>query len=462
MSSRFDANQNLVRRFTGLVACICLAVCTSSASAQFFNGQQIQQIGGVLINSKGVVQNSSADLDKEARDAILKQLGKVDGQLADKVQLRMVSLRGLHAEMAKAVEKKTKISEEAQYLAGLLRVEYVLLVPEKNDILIGGPAEGWKVDEQGNVVGKTTGLPVLRLEDLMVALRSSSNARQGYGISVSINPTEEGNKKLSKFLTQFQRSGSRFNERAATAVEEVMGPQDVSLTGIDKDSRFAQVLVAADYQMKRLSMGFEEAPIKGMPSFLELCQKKNSRFGTLTPRFWMECNYEPVKHTEDKLAWKIEGSVKALTENEVVEKSGKRTGTGRSNKLAKTWADNMTKNYDKLAEKQPIFAELQNIMDLSVVAALIEKEGMLKKVGLELPYMTDNGKLATPSLNVPKTVPTQCSFCALSNSTLVTASGGVQVDSWGVLDNAKQDVKVAAVRSAALDAAGENWWWNAK
>ena len=460
MSNRFDGHSVFAGRFCGLIALVGVALICSTSSAQFINGNQIQQIGGVLIDAQGVVANTNNQLSAQLRKEILKQVENAQGKMADKAGLRAVSLKGLHAEVKNAIDNEKQIPASALYLAGLQRIQYVIVDPEKKDILLVGPAEGWTVNKQGNVVGKTTGLPVLHLEDLMIALRSSDNARQGEGISVSINPTEEGNKKLAAFFKRFQRSGQKFNTKAATMVEQVMGPQDVTLTGVDTHSRFAQVLVAADYQMKRLSMGFEKSPVKNMPSFLALCQKTDTNARSMTPRFWMECNYKPVKHSKDKLAFEIEGSVKAMTESEVVEKSGKRVGTGRQNKLAKKWADSMTKNFDKLKKAEPVFAELQNIMDLSVVAALIQSERLLKKADMSLNYFTDKKKLDVPELNVPKSVPTQCSFCSLSRSTLVTASGGVQVDSWAVIENLKQDKAVSTARTTILAKAGDQWWWN--
>ena len=53
-------------------------------------------------------------------------------------------------------------------------------------------------------------------------------------------------------------------------------------------------------------------------------------------------------------------------------------------------------------------------------------------------------------------------FCSLKRGTLVTASGGVQIDSWSVLDRQVTDAKVAQVRQQTLAAAGNQWYWNAK
>jgi len=35
-------------------------------------------------------------------------------------------------------------------LAGLQRIEYVFLAPDSKDIVLAGPAEGWRVNEQGD------------------------------------------------------------------------------------------------------------------------------------------------------------------------------------------------------------------------------------------------------------------------------------------------------------------------
>ncbi len=41
-------------------------------------------------------------------------------------------------------------------LAGLTKIDYVLLYPESNEIVIAGPAEGFVEDSTGRVVGIET------------------------------------------------------------------------------------------------------------------------------------------------------------------------------------------------------------------------------------------------------------------------------------------------------------------
>ena len=71
-------------------------------------------------------------------------------------------------------------------MAGLTRVKYVLVYPEQNDVVLAGPAEGWRVDALGNVVGASSGQPVLLLDDLMVALRVAEQANMTASAARSI------------------------------------------------------------------------------------------------------------------------------------------------------------------------------------------------------------------------------------------------------------------------------------
>ena len=149
-----------------------------------------------------------------------------------------------------------------------------------------------------------------------------------------------------------------------------------------------------------------------------------------------------------------------MTEDELVTAEGEVVGTGRKNPIAEQWANQMTEKYDELSVAETIFGELRNIMDMSVVGALVVREEMLRKVNLELPVLTGKVELDTPDWPTPRAVDTQCSFMKVGRNTVVTASGGVLVDSWGVADKQEESPMVGLVRTQA-DADGMSlWWWN--
>jgi len=369
----------------------------------------------------------------------------------------MVSLRRLN-EAAAASEKTVAelLPDELRFLAGIQRIQYVFVYPEDHDIVLAGPGEGWKVDEEGNVVGVTTGRPVLRLEDLIVAFRTADNARRG-GISCSIDPTAEGRQRLEALSAK--RSGSGAPPLAA--MKKALGPQQITLTGVPTDSHFARVLVSSDFHMKRLGMHLEPSPIKALPSFIEMLKHDNTSREHPTPRWWMACDYEPLGRSDDGLAFELRGrGVKCLAEDEVVDAQGRVSGAGAANSIAQKWADLMTEHYDELAAKEPSFGDLRNVMDMCVIAALIAKEQLLAKASCELTTLFgSSSKLSVLPLNSPKTVDSMCSSVKKGDE-LIVMSGGVLIASWQAADKTELRPAVAEARQHArpVAAPGQAWW----
>ncbi len=446
--------------YTRLAAFFAVAcwIAAGPAIAPVWAGNLFRQpaVGGVSIDASGVVTSASPRSREMLRAEMMREYSRPGDGLLKPVKMRMVSLKGLEAACADALKNNAgKLPDEVKYLAGLQRIEYVFAYPEQNDIVLAGPAEGWKIDPTGEVVGITTGRPVLHFDDLLVALRTVNNANRGAGIGVSIDPTAEGRQRFNQVMSR-QR---RFSPAMVAALQEAMGPQQVSITGVPIDSHFARVLVAADYRMKRLAMGLDKAPIK-MPSYIQMLAASRKQPSSATPRWWMACNYGTCEKTADGLAWKLNGpGVKVQTEDELVDGDGKVTGTGRSSGLAAKWAKTMTDSYDELSQHDLVFGDLRNVMDLCVIAAVIEKEGLKDAAGFSAPLLTSpSSELAIGKWNAPKTVDTQCSFLKSGRSYIITASGGVDIDSWKVASTA-QVSNTLATQHAAIKPA-KHWWWN--
>jgi hypothetical protein len=352
------------------------------------------------------------------------------------------------------------LPDEVRYLAGLQRVQYVLLDPSRKDIVLAGPGEGWKIDDRGNVVGTTSGLPVLRLDDLLVALRTVGAARS-VGISVSIDPTPEGRRQLDQYVAQLRRQRTPMTREVVAGLAESVGLQEISLTGVPPDSHFANVLVAADYRLKQLAMNLDQAPIAGLPGFLDLLRAKKRLPGTATPRWWLACHYAPLARSEDRLVWQLRGQgVKAMTENEVV-KDGQVQGTGTEDPAAKEFATRFTDKFEALAKKDLIFSEVRNLMDLCVVAALIAKEDLSGLAGCDLSLLAGTpSPVKLESWAVPKHVATQCSFVKVRGSYVITASGGVAIESWQVAQRSEVLADLRQTHASATAPLGTTWWWN--
>ncbi len=413
-------------------------------------------VGGVAVDAEGAITGTVARLTEQQRSDLLEQIKQSGGNTAGGVGTRVISLTRLDRVLRDAAADKTPVPADAAYLGGLQRIESIVLLPEQNDILVVGQGDDWTVNEIGAVVGVHNGQPVVQLQDLIVAMRYVDAANSGAGISVSIDPTPEGVQRYNNLVN----GGGQFDPSLISVVEEAMGPQNISLTGVPATSRYAQVLTNADYKMKRISMGLEAAPIEKFPSLLQMLQARNATFGTMSPRFWMECDYKPLAKSEDGNVWKISGQgVKTLTDEQYFEKNGQRAAANKRNTFAEKWAAMMTERFEELAAAEPAFAELRNIMDLSVVAAVIRKHELLDQANAEIPCILGQmAALEVPEFTAPKTVPSQCSFIRSSNSWILTASGGVLLDTWAVAANVETDASLTAKSLGQLEFPNNRIW----
>ncbi|MCH5374715.1 MAG: DUF1598 domain-containing protein, partial [Planctomycetes bacterium] len=296
------ARENVLRVIAASLAFAGI-FCVSGITVYAGNVFGTRAVGGVAVDANGVVKQITVSERNEFLKRLRQDVERAAGELNLPVELRKVSLRGLEAALQDSVNNQQgRLPEAVKLLAGLQRIQFVLIYPEQNDIVLAGPGEGWKVDDQGNIVGLTTGQPVLLLEDLLIAFRSVDAARRE-GISVSIDPTAEGRRNFE----QFMKRQSTFNPRVLNGIEQAMGPQQVSYTGIPANTHFARVLAAADYRMKRLAMDLDESPIPELPSFLDLLNQGRRTPNNAMPRWWLACNYEPLARSEDKLVWELRG-----------------------------------------------------------------------------------------------------------------------------------------------------------
>ncbi len=450
--SRF-VNRTTGPAVLGLLVVMAVAMLQPAANAQSFTNERA--VGGISIDTDGVLNNATVD-DLGMLSRFWKQhMGEVPAELAGTTPLRKVSLRGLEAAIQEHTAAGRALPDDIRYLAGLQQIRYVFVYPEQGDIVLVGPGEGWKVDAKGNVVGATNGRPAMHLEDLLVALRTAQQAARG-GISCSIDPTAEGMARFQKSATAIRRMAPA---QAASALQQALGPQQITVQGIPATSHFARVLVAADYRMKRLAMKFDAPPIRGLPAYLDMISASGSK--DAFPRWWLEPNYEPIVVSPDGLAWELRGaSVKAMTAQDFFAAGGQRQKTVKASPMAQRWADNMTEHYDELAVAEPIFGELRNCMELAIVSALIAKERLTERAGYSMPVLMDGNQVAVTAMPAPRHVDSKVSMVRKRGGWVISASGGVMVNSWRIADRTTQDAAPAAVRAKAAATEHTEWWWN--
>lgn len=417
-------------------------------------------VGGVSIDADGVVARCGEEAAGRLREARLKALAALDEDLNAKSPMRKVSLRGLIAAIEQSRKQQRPLLGAEQNLAGLQRIEYVLLYPERQDIVLAGPAEGWTVDREGRVIGRTSGEAVLQLDDLIVALRAVRDQQQTrQPITCSIDPTKDG---LMRF-TRLVKSRDLTQDANATALlEEAVGPQTVSLTGIPPTSRFAQVLLAADFAMKRIAMNLEPSPVDGLPGYLTMLEDPAAPMPrNSTPRWWMAPRYEPLLKDADGLAWQLRGQgVQTVAEDGVLRRGGAILARPKGKpSLPDKWAELMTARFEDLAKAAPIFGELRGCMDMAVVATLLERERLADRAGCDLSPLFDRKRIAVAEYYAPKTIDSRASLMRKEGKTVVSVSGGVDLDAWSVCDQIEVNDKLAASREDAAHKA-DRWWWD--
>ncbi|MEM9369247.1 MAG: DUF1598 domain-containing protein [Planctomycetota bacterium] len=441
-----------------LVAMAMILFNTRPANAGLGLGRQ-QAVGGVVVAPDGAVRPATQEEQQEMANLVRVAVGQANVAHEGKDRLRIVSLKRLQQSLREVHQTGGRLDGAHMFLAGMTRVQYVIVDEENQDLLLAGTAEPWKLLADGSVVGAGSGNSIVRLDDLVTAFRSVENVRRDGGIRVSIEPTAEGRVRLQNFLRRVQLRPGQNPAFLEAGMREAFGPQKIVLAGVPGESRFARTLVAADFEMKRLSMGLVDSPVPGLPSYLELARNQNHS-ADQNPRWWMACNYEPIARDPAGRVWKLSGQgVKTLTEQDVFAADGSVTRDGRQDAMAVTWAEKMTEKFNDLAKQKPIFQDLRNAMDLIVVATLVAEEGLDQVSGIDLSVlMGDESLIETPAFHLPKSIEPHCSFIRGRSGWIATASGGVNINPFAVAGTQREDATLGqlSVASDSLD----RWWWD--
>jgi hypothetical protein len=428
---------------------------------------------GVYVDPAGVVRPVT-DSDGGSRLAEFRRAARRAVHFSDARRaspLRKVSLNRLERDVQLRLAAGRALDEDMFLLAGLQRVEYVLVYPETGDIVLAGPAGDWKYDRENHIVGTDTGRPVLQLDDLVVLLRHF-NSPDGGEFGCSIDPTEEGLAKAMAFLKESSSKPLKPGQRGKwlEQLRGQIGLQNVRVSGIDPHSRVAQVIVEADYRMKLIGIGLEEGTAD-VPSYLhtiKLAAGESPRPMDVL-RWWFTVNYDAVLTSPDRDVFEIRGQgVKVLGENEMLTAAGKQIHTDKADELNAQFAHNFTKHFPALAAKYPIYAELQNVFDLALVASLLKSEGLADQVGWHMLSFGNPSRYAVASLPVPKEVDTVINHRVIGNGKQIFAqvSGGVTADfsnlvkRQAIATDRKGALGSEHSRSAPDDLPNAAWWWD--
>jgi len=429
-------------------------------------------VGGVQVDAQGVLtarfmRDLSGTLKRQQYAARRAELG---GELTAKSDFRSISLQKLERSIKKRLDNNAPLTDDMLYLAGLTRIRYVFYYPGTKDIVIAGPAEGFITDPSGRMIGMNSGRAILRLEDLVVALRSfAPSSRAAPVISCSIDPTKEGLARMQQTVIRFQRQlrarpNAQQTQQLVGALRDALGLQTVTVKGVSPKTHFAQVLVEADYRMKLIGIGLEK-PVVRVTSYVSMANPSAVARNALK-RWYFVPDYECVRVSDDDLAMELVGEgVKLVGENELVSADGSRQTTRSGDRASQMFVTSFTAKYPELARRSPVWGELRNVIDLSVAAAYIQNQGYYQKSGWDLGVFADEEAFAVRKYNAPKQVPSACTAVWKGSRLMTPIGGGVHIqprqalssqnlleDEGGKVEKLRTDVDLAKF--------GQGKWWH--
>ena len=431
--------------------------------------------GGIYIDRDGLVVrfdvNNSAELQVIRRgqfDGMFSELGQ---DIREESSLRKVSLVRLQRELELLRAQGRDPDAAMRNLAGIYKIQYVLVYPESGDIVIAGPAGQWTDDADGRIVHQRTRRPTAKLDHLVELLRNAFSNDPTLGCSIT--PRANNLLKTQQYLKN--AAGKPIvagrTEQWLSGLRDSMGRQDVEVFGVDTQTHLAKTMVEADYHMKLIGMGLVPG-VPGMNSYMDNLKQAAEKTGTPQAlsmlRWWFTTNYKALHATKDGQAFEIIGSgVKVLSENELIGKLGNRVGTGKSDPLTQQFASEFTKNFEQLSQQYPVYGELRNVFDLALITMLIKSEDLHTRVQWDLDYFLDENGYRVVQAVSPTAVESVISHRLVGGKTVLAGvSGGVLLDPRVVVaeDNIIHDsygiLEAEHKGNANLSLPKAVWWWD--
>ena len=376
---------------------------------------------------------------------------------------RKISLKRLAEHLSRQLDQQQTIDEVAAKLAGLTKIHTVVTLPADKDILIVGNAEGWFEDASSRCLGAKTGAPTILLEDLLTALHQfHPTTPRGNWVGCSIEPKPQALAELKKFNQTIPKSVSqsakaRVVRNVIQGTARTLGNADIKVFGISPKTHMSRVLVEADYRMKLIAVGVERPPI-AMPSFYQRVQlPPRSAF----QRWWFVPSADQVKVSADNLSVHLSGEkVDLLTEAYATTKSGQLFHTGKQpSGPAKAFADQFSRDFAKIAQASPVFAQMKNMIDLLVAAAFLQQSNAFQQTELNDSGLFAHGSSLIETGLEPKEVACVANGGWKGNQMIAVAGGGVSIDAGALLEKAEL-LRDETETSIHLPKEAKRWWWD--
>ena len=158
--------------------------------------------------------------------------------------------------------------------------------------------------------------------------------------------------------------------------------------------------------------------------------------------------------------------VKLIGEGELVDNSGKRKNGGKTNPASRAYTTEFTKKFGQIAAAQPVYAQLRNLVDLSIAAAYIQHKEMYQQSGWDLGVFGSEDQLPVEVLPAPRQVETAINAVMAGSRLITPIGGGVAIQARKALsdENVKTDptgsISKLQAATAVAELADGLWWWD--
>jgi Protein of unknown function (DUF1598) len=342
------------------------------------DGTVLPFLAGVWVDSEKALQRVRAvdpvGLDAIAAAARPARSPSPSAEMANPT--RRVSLVQLELTARRCLLSGEPLPDDVRFPGGLYDLEAVVVLAEARDLLLVGKAGAWHRDAAGKAVNTATSRPLIQLDDLVVCWRAAQENGGRFGCSIT--PRKENLAAMQKFLATSPLKGDAWRKGLQSAV----GQQDIEVFGIDARTHAARVLVDADHHMKLVGMGLEPS-VPGVDSYFDqiVAGFTGQPMAMDVARWWFTLGEFSIGTNVDETVFALAGdTVRVLSETEFIDQQGERIHTGQSIGPTGAFARDFTKSFEAIADRYPVYRELQNVFELAVVCGLIHEHGLVERI----------------------------------------------------------------------------------
>ncbi len=367
--------------------------------------------------------------------------------------LRIVSLRKLDQAVGAILQRRGRISQELQQLAGLNRIDYVRVDVVNEDVWLAGPA----LDRR---VAVPQGFYLADLGLLVDCIGSHSKP-----LGCSIDPTDAGILAAQQQLTTAGalKRLAHNPKKFVAELQDKVGAHSASVFGLPAGAPAGLALLLADEHMKRLGFETIDTTVAVESYFAHLDKQAQVPQQSLV-RWWFAYANQPIRADQRASIYQLpEQSVALYSEQQWVGLNG-RVPTGKQDAAAEAFAQGLTDALPQLRRADANYARLTALFETALALQLAVEANGQPNLHAWFPNLKQYGQATCDARMEPKTVTGLTACRKLKQGTVVAVVSG------GVLLNTKSLAASDRWQSASIqvdlppeplssDPLHDRWWW---